>query len=142
MTGRGQDGAGLVHGIGTDLIRVARLAAVLERRGDRVARRILATGELADYLECNDRAAFLAKRFAAKEAAAKALGTGIRNGLQLAHFAVEHDHLGRPRLCFHARAAELAAELGIGASHLSLADEGGWAMAFVVLERAMPADQR
>jgi holo-[acyl-carrier protein] synthase len=130
---------GMIHGIGSDLIRVERLAAVIDRHGDRFARRILAAAEYSEYLENGDRAAFLAKRFAAKEAAAKAFGTGIRDGLQLAHIAVEHDRLGRPGLRFHARAAELVATLAIGASHLSLADEGGWALAFVVLERA-PGD--
>lgn len=128
-----------LHGIGTDLIRVARLEAVLRRRGDRFARRILADTEYAGYLAAADRAAFLAKRFAAKEAAAKALGTGIRDGLRLAHFEVENDPLGRPRLRLRARAAELAGQLGVGTAHLSLADEGGWALAFVVLERGAAA---
>jgi holo-[acyl-carrier protein] synthase len=65
-----------IHGIGSDLIRVARLAAAIDRHGDRFARRILDEGEYAEYEACGDRAAFLAKRFAAKEAAAKALGLG------------------------------------------------------------------
>ena len=125
-----------IHGVGCDLIRVARLAAALERHGDRFARRILDAGELADYADCADRAAFLAKRFAAKEAAAKALGTGIRNGLRLAHFGVGHDPLGRPRLRLSGRAAELAGLSRIVASHLTLADDGGWAQAFVVMETA------
>jgi holo-[acyl-carrier protein] synthase len=123
-----------IHGIGSDLIRVARLEAVLARHGDRFAARILAFEEQADYARASDRAAFLAKRFAAKEAAAKALGTGIRDGLRLAHFAVAHDRRGRPLLNLRGRAAELAAAAGIVASHLSLSDEGGWALAFVVLE--------
>jgi len=105
-----------IHGIGSDLIRVSRLAAV-------------------DYARATDRAAFLAKRFAAKEAAAKALGTGIRDGLRLAHFAIGHDALGRPTLSLLKRAAELADAAGIIATHLSISDEGGWAQAFVVFER-------
>ncbi len=125
-----------IHGIGSDLIRVARLAAAIDRHGDRFARRILDEGEYAEYEACGDRAAFLAKRFAAKEAAAKALGTGIRDGLRFAHFGVGHDRLGRPLLRLNGRAAELATAYGIVASHLTLADEGGWAQAFVVLENA------
>jgi holo-[acyl-carrier protein] synthase len=124
-----------IHGIGSDLIRVSRLAAVLQRHGDRLAARILSTGEQGDYASAPDRAAFLAKRWAAKEAAAKALGTGIRDGLRLAHFAVGHDVLGRPTLSLEGRAAELAEAAGIVACHLSISDEGGWAQAFVVLER-------
>ncbi len=127
-----------IHGIGSDLIRVARLAAVLERHGERFARRILDAGELADYAGTPDRAAFLARRFAAKEAAAKALGTGIRDGLRLAHFGVGHDAMGRPVLRLNGRAAELARARKIVASHLTISDEGGWAQAFVVLETAAP----
>ncbi|RLA33549.1 MAG: holo-ACP synthase [Gammaproteobacteria bacterium] len=124
-----------IHGIGSDLIRVSRLAAVLGRHGDRFATRILAPEEQGDYARATDRAAFLAKRFAAKEAAAKALGTGIRDGLRLAHFAIGHDALGRPTLSLLKRAAELADAAGIIATHLSISDEGGWAQAFVVFER-------
>ncbi len=124
-----------IHGIGSDLIRVSRLAAVLQRHGDRFAARILAAEEQRDYASTPDRAAFLAKRWAAKEAAAKALGTGIRDGLRLAHFAVGHDAMGRPTLSLTGRASELAEAAGIVASHLSISDEGGWAQAFVVLER-------
>jgi len=108
-----------IHGIGSDLIRVSRLAAVLGRHGDRFATRILAPEEQG----------------AAKEAAAKALGTGIRDGLRLAHFAIGHDALGRPTLSLLKRAAELADAAGIIATHLSISDEGGWAQAFVVFER-------
>ncbi len=130
-----------IHGIGSDLIRVARLEAVLARHGERFARRILDSSELVDYATCSDRAAFLAKRFAAKEAAAKALGTGIRDGLRLAHIGVDHDRLGRPVLRLSGRAAELAEQCAIVASHLTLADEGGWAQAFVVFETVDPAQR-
>ncbi|MDX1593076.1 MAG: holo-ACP synthase [Gammaproteobacteria bacterium] len=127
-----------IHGIGSDLIRVARFEALLARHGDRFAKRILDDGELADYAAVKDRASFLAKRFAAKEAAAKALGTGIRDGLRLADFGVAHDPRGKPGLRLHGRAAELAAAREIVASHLSISDEGGMALAFVVFERGGP----
>ncbi|HEY5790611.1 MAG TPA: holo-ACP synthase, partial [Gammaproteobacteria bacterium] len=123
----------MIVGIGSDLVRLSRFEALLQRRGDAFARRILAAAEYREFLAAPHPARFLAKRFAAKEAAAKALGTGIRDGLRLAHLAVEHDPLGQPRLQLLERAAELGAARGVTASHLSLADEGDYALAFVVL---------
>ena len=125
----------MIYGIGTDLVRVARLEGVVLRRGEAFARRILADDEYREYTTTTMPARFLAKRFAAKEAAAKALGTGIRDGLRLAHIEVTHDGLGRPGLRFHARAAELVESFGIVEAHLSIADEADLAMAFVTLVR-------
>ena len=125
----------MIHGIGTDLVRIERLEAVLQRRGDAFARRILADDEYRAYARSGDPARFLAKRFAAKEAAAKAFGTGIRDGLVLAHIEVVNDDLGRPGLRFHKRARELVDQFEIGESHLSISDEAGLALAFVTLVR-------
>lgn len=77
---------------------------------------------------------FLAKRFAVKEAAAKAFGTGIRNGLAFNQFEVVNDVLGKPTLRLHQRAAELAAELGVKSLHVTLADERRYACATVIIE--------
>jgi holo-[acyl-carrier protein] synthase len=126
----------VIYGIGTDLIRISRLQRTLQRHGERFARRILDPVEFAAYSEASDPARYLAKRFAAKEAAAKALGTGIRDGLRLAHLVVTAGPLGQPRLELRGRARDLARERGIVASQLSLSDEGDYALAFVVLETA------
>lgn len=126
----------MIHGIGTDLVRIERLEAVLQRRGDAFARRILADDEYALFGASTAPSRFLAKRFAAKEATAKAFGTGIRDGLVLAHIEVVSDPLGRPGLRYHGRAAELVARFGITESHLSISDEAGLALAFVTLVRA------
>jgi len=123
----------LIHGIGTDIVRIARVAANLERFGERFARRILADSEFAEFTAAARPERLLAKRFCAKEAAAKALGTGFRNGLALRHIAVVHDALGRPGLAFEGRGRELVAELGVGVAHLSIADEDDYAVAYVVL---------
>ena len=80
-------------------------------------------------------AAFLAKRFAAKEATAKAFGTGFRDGLNLRHIAVKNNGLGRPGLQFSHRATALLAELNIDACFLSLSDERHYAVAHVVMEQ-------
>ncbi len=76
----------------------------------------------------------LAKRFAVKEAAAKAFGTGIRNGLAFNQFEVVNDALGKPTLRLHSRAAELAVELGVKSLHVTLADERRYACATVIIE--------
>ncbi len=77
---------------------------------------------------------FLAKRFAVKEAAAKAFGTGIRNGLAFNQFEVFNDELGKPNLRLWGEAQKLAGEMGVAAMHVTLADERHYACATVIVE--------
>ena len=126
----------MIHGIGTDIVDVRRIADNLSRYGERFAQRILTDSELQAYQQTHHPAHFLAKRFAAKEALAKALGTGIRNGLSLHDISVENDHLGKPSLMFSTRAQQKLADSGVAVAHLSLADERHYAIAFVTLERS------
>ncbi len=128
----------MIFGIGTDIVRVSRISAALERHGERFARRILTDSELSEFNTSTRPDHFLAKRFAAKEAAAKAIGTGFRDGLTLRHIGVRHNKLGRPDLVFSARAIELQQELEFGAAYLSLSDEHDYAIAFVTLLRQEP----
>lgn len=123
-----------ILGLGTDIVEIARIEAVMARNGDQFAQRILAPGEWAIYQQHRQKARYLAKRFAVKEAAAKAFGTGIRNGLAFEHFEVYNDSLGKPLLRLHGRAAELAEQMAITAIHVSLADERRYACATVILE--------
>lgn len=125
----------MIFGIGTDIVRVARMAENLSRFGERFARRILTDAEFQEFLGATRRAHFLAKRFAAKEAAAKALGTGFRDGLCLSHIGVGHDLNGRPNLVFTGHAAHLIEHMGIGDAHVSISDEVEFAIAFVTLLR-------
>jgi len=125
----------LIAGIGTDLATVSRVARAHARFGERFARRFLHASEMADYRAHADPARFLAKRFAVKEAAVKALGTGERTGVLLRDFHVSHDALGRPLLGVSGEAATRCREIGIDAMHVSLSDEGDLVSAFVVLER-------
>jgi len=125
----------MIVGIGTDIVSIARFEAMLERHGARVAERILSVDELREFSETVRPARFLAKRFAVKEAAAKAFGTGFRAGLSLRHIGVRHDQLGRPELAFSGRAEELCIQLQVSASHVSVADEQDYAIAFVTLQR-------
>ena len=84
----------MIYGIGTDIIAVGRIEQALNRHGDRFARRILAAVEWDDFAASVHRARFLAKRFAAKEAFVKALGTGMRHPAPWHNINVTHDALG------------------------------------------------
>ncbi len=124
----------MIFGIGTDIVRIARMVDNLDRYGDRFAARILTDAETAIFLGSANQAQFLAKRFAAKEATAKALGTGFRDGLSLRDIGVENDALGKPVLAFSGRAQQMLKKQGIGNTHLSLSDESEYAIAYVLLE--------
>jgi len=123
----------VIFGIGTDIVRVTRMQKNIERYGDKFAERILTITELSEYRKESRQAHFLAKRFAAKEAAAKAMGTGFRDGLMLHHIGVTHDASGKPQLAFTDQAAEFIQTNRINSVHVSLADEEEHAVAFVTL---------
>jgi holo-[acyl-carrier protein] synthase len=125
----------MIHGVGTDIVAVARMEAFRQRHDGRGVARLLAPSEQDDYRDSKQPARLLAKRFAAKEAFAKALGIGVRAPATLPAIAVVHDALGKPAFAY---APDLAAYLqtrGLSA-HLSISDEADYAVAFVVMERA------
>ncbi len=124
----------MIVGIGTDIVSIARMADSISAQGDKLAQRLLTPEELNEYLACKQQAAFLAKRFAAKEAAVKALGTGFSNGITWRQVFVSHNSLGAPQLNFREQAAAQAKTLGASRQHLSLSDEAEHAVAFVILE--------
>lgn len=123
----------MIFGIGTDIVHIERMRKNLEKYGDKFAQRILTDAELDEFTEKNDKAAFLAKRFAAKEATAKAMGTGFSQGLSLHHIGVGHDAAGKPVLDFLDVAEIFMSDNKIKQAHLSLADERDYAVAFVTL---------
>ena len=124
----------MIHGIGTDIVQVARLRASLERHGPRFAARILADTECAAFEASRDPARFLAKRFAAKEAFGKALGTGVAAPATLHAVAVTHDERGKPLFDYAAPLAAYLEERGLRA-HLSLTDESDYVVAFALIEK-------
>jgi holo-[acyl-carrier protein] synthase len=124
----------MIFGIGTDICRVDRLTRLLEKYGDKTARRILGGHELDDYKKAYYPARFLAKRHAAKEAFSKALGTGIRAPATLSAIRVDHDELGKPIMCYGPALHALMTARGLEA-HISISDEAEYAVAFVVIER-------
>lgn len=125
----------MIYGIGTDLVEPGRIARLLDKYGERFARRILAPDEVPAYQRSARPVLFLANRFAAKEAFSKALGTGLRYPVSLHSISVVQDGLGKPSLAFHLDLAELVRSLGIVNHHLTISDEQSLACAVVILER-------
>jgi holo-[acyl-carrier protein] synthase len=127
-----------VVGVGIDVVEIARMRAALERTPNLLTRLFTDRERTA----CSDaggrlRIPGLAARFAAKEAVAKALGTGIR-GFSLLDIEVVTEESGRPTVMLHARAAELAARLGVGCIHVSLSTSADLAVANAVIESISP----
>jgi len=126
----------MIHGVGTDIVSIARFEKMLDQYGERVARRILADAEWEGFRQHLHPARFLAKRFAAKEAAVKALGTGFRDGISMRHIVISHDALGRPLLQCSGKMYEMMKQLAVGESFISISDERDYAVAFVTLLRS------
>lgn len=124
----------MIVGIGIDVAEIARIAAVLDRHGERFLRRVLTEGERAYCLRHRAPAAHVAGRFAAKEAALKALGTGLSSGIGWRDVEVVRRPGGAPALALHGRAGEIAKGRGVRRTHLSLTHDRGIAAAVVILE--------
>ena len=124
----------MIYGIGTDLIEIPRIAKALERFGERFALRILCPPELERYRRHRLPANYLAKRFAAKEAFTKALGTGIKSPANWHGVWVRNLASGKPVLEYTDALQALLTRKAITSAHLSLSDEKGVAFATVILE--------
>lgn len=122
-----------ILGLGTDIIEIARIEAQLAK-SSRLAERVLTAQELSIFSEHKFPARYLAKRFAAKEAAVKAFGTGIGNGVSFQHVQVNSLASGQPILEFFGTLTDLAKSMGVKSSHISISDEQHYAVATVVLE--------
>lgn len=126
----------MIYGIGTDVVALSRIARLHQKYGSQFARHLLSPVEWLEFPQAGKPENFLAKRFAAKEAFAKAVGTGIRAPVSLRNIGVGHDRLGKPELICEPPLQAWLAEQGIGRLHLSLSDEADQVLAFVVAERA------
>ena len=124
----------MIVGIGTDLVEIARIERSLSKFGDRFAGKILTPSELKSFQASKTKSHFLAKRFAAKEAAVKALGTGIGRGIGWQQLSVENNELGAPVLNVSGEFAARCEQRGITHWHVSLSDEQHYAVATVILE--------
>ncbi|HEC13888.1 MAG TPA: holo-ACP synthase [Acidiferrobacteraceae bacterium] len=126
----------MIFGIGTDLVCVDRIQANLDRFGDRFAHRILSEEEFSEYQADKRKPWFLAKRFAAKEAAVKAMGIGFSDGIGMQQISVVNNKKGQPQLRFEGKALAFIRAQAVVASHLSISDERDHAIAFVTLEKS------
>lgn len=124
----------MIYGVGTDMVAISRMAELYRRHGERALERLLAPAERQACRESRQPERYLAKRFAAKEALGKALGSGVRAPVLLPAIAVAHSAEGRPSFEFSAALAAHLAGLGLTA-HLSISDEADTAVAFVVVEK-------
>lgn len=123
-----------IVGLGTDIAEIERVEKALDRSGDAFAKRILTEVELTKFHSLKQKGRFLAKRFAAKEAASKALGTGIAQGVTFQDFTITNDELGAPVLALTQKALEIAKQKKVSSIHLSISDERHYAVATVILE--------
>lgn len=124
----------MIVGTGIDAVEIERIQKVIERHGDRFLNRVYTHAEQEYCQRKRSSAESFAARFAAKEAGAKALGTGISRGVTWTEIEVARERGGRPMLSFHGRAAAMAAQLGVGNVVLSLTHTRDTAIASVVLE--------
>ncbi len=124
----------MIVGTGIDITEVPRIAAAIDRFGGRFLRRVFTAGEIRYCESKANRAERYAARFAAKEAAMKALGTGWSRGVRWRDIEVSREPGGRPTLFFHGKAGEFAAKLGTVHVALSLSHTEEQAIAQVILE--------
>jgi holo-[acyl-carrier protein] synthase len=126
----------VIVGIGTDVVSIERIAGVLARHGERFVNRVLTPDERARYRRTNEKAqaGHLAKRWAAKEAFAKAIGTGIHPPFTWQSISVGRDPKGKPLVVPDPKMTLHLESLGVKRAHITLTDDAGVAVAFVVLE--------
>jgi holo-[acyl-carrier protein] synthase len=124
----------MIVGIGVDIAETARMEKLIAKYGQRFARRILTADELLEFDRRKHSSSYLATRFAAKEAVAKALGTGIGKQLGFHSVQIDNDSQGKPLLRFLGSAVDLIAGLDINNAMISLSDEKHYVVAMVVLE--------
>jgi holo-[acyl-carrier protein] synthase len=129
----------VIVGIGTDVASIERIGQSLERFGDRFVNRVLTPAERVRFDRTKAKASHLAKRWAAKEAFSKAIGTGIHAPFTWHSISVGRDPSGKPLVEPDPRMALHLQSMGVTRAHLSLTDDAGIAMAFVVLEGKDPA---
>jgi len=128
----------MIFGVGTDVVEVSRIQASYDRFGEHFVQRILMDQELELFRRSKWPVRFLAMRFAGKEAAVKAMGTGFRHGIWLRDVGITNNDWGRPLIIWSERGRVLCDQLGIGAGHVSLTDDAGLVIAFAVVETAEP----
>jgi len=126
-----------IIGIGVDIVEISRVKRMLDQYGERFLSRVFTEAEAKYSLSVANAAERLAGRFAVKEAAIKALGTGKTSGISLRNIETVHDSTGKPVVRLSGSAARILKSKGGGPVHASISHDGGKAVAFVVMERQM-----
>jgi holo-[acyl-carrier protein] synthase len=124
----------MIYGIGTDIVNIDRVKKILSKNRDGFVKRVLSEHEQALFVNKADSAAYCAKRFAAKEAFAKALGTGIGRVVGFQDLTIRNNENGKPYFIPSEKLRQYLIEKSIKHAHLSISDESQNAIAFVVLE--------
>jgi holo-[acyl-carrier protein] synthase len=124
----------MIYGIGVDVVEPQRIARLIERYGEKFARRVLTDLEWPGYERTKKPVLFIANRFAAKEAFSKAMGTGFRYPVTLQCISVVQNAAGKPGYAFNPELAGLVKSRGIVGHHLTISDETSMACAVAVLE--------
>lgn len=127
----------MIYGIGIDVCEPQRIERLLEKYGERFARRVLTAREWPGFERTAKRVLFLANRFAAKEAFSKAMGTGFRYPVTLQCISIVQNKAGKPGFEFHPNLEELVKSRGIVRHHVTISDEKSLACACVVLETVL-----
>jgi holo-[acyl-carrier protein] synthase len=125
----------MIHGIGTDVVKLERIQKIHARHGDRFVDHLLMPRELDSFRQQARPARFLAMRFAAKEAIVKAMGTGFAQGMWMRDCGVAQNELGKPEIIWSERGRQRCEDLGIGEGHVTLTDEAGLVVAVAILMR-------
>jgi holo-[acyl-carrier protein] synthase len=126
----------MIFGIGVDVLETKRIAATLERFGERFLEHLLMPAEREQLARTARPERFVAMRFAAKEAIVKALGTGFAHGVWIRDVGVVQNAWGKPEVVYSPRGEELRKALGVGEGHVTLTDESGLVVAVAVLMKA------
>jgi holo-[acyl-carrier protein] synthase len=124
----------MIVGTGVDIVETSRIEAALQKHGERFARRIYTPAEMAYCEKFKNRAERLAARFAAKEAAFKALGTGLREGVHWLDVEITHLASGKPELILRGRAEEIACQMGVTRTAVSISHSDRYVIAQVIFE--------
>lgn len=124
----------MIVGIGTDIIETSRILSLLKKHDESFAKRILSEQELEIYQRQTIKEKFIAKKWAAKEAVSKALGTGFTQGVSFTDMTIEHTEEGKPLIVLTGKTKQVADKLGIIKWSISISDEKHYALAFVIAE--------
>jgi holo-[acyl-carrier protein] synthase len=124
----------MIYGVGTDIVNIDRIQKIILKNREGFIKRVLTEHEQALFANKADSAAFCAKRFAAKEAFSKALGTGIGRVVSFQDLTVRNNDNGKPHFIPSEKLRLYLLEKGVKQAHLSISDENQYALAFVVLE--------